>query len=375
MNELIKIFVNVLDENLVEMVFSNPRKGYEEVKKVKVRPLIIKEALLFQVETFKGTQVFHENLTRDAGLEVLEGHAKGFRQIQIVTTEERISALISKKGKVTIKRSAWKSQQRQTSHNRQKHYLLPEGEPVPFLVDLGVMTDEGKVVKAHFHKYRQINRFLEFIEDILPEFKGEGPIRIIDFGCGKSYLTFAMYYYLKVKNGYEVEMTGLDLKKDVINHCNELAQKYGYRELNFAIGDIKDYQETHSVDLVVSLHACDKATDYALEKAVAWKAKAILAVPCCQHELNSQIENEILAPILKYGLLKERVAALVTDGLRAEYLEGVGYRCQILEFIEMEHTPKNILIRGVRKGGQKSREELKALEYFLHTNSTIGNLL
>ncbi|MCP1110473.1 class I SAM-dependent methyltransferase [Ohessyouella blattaphilus] len=377
MNEQIQLLTETLDENLVEMIFSNPRRSEEEIKKIKVRPLIIREALLFQIESFRGNQVFHENLERTEAIENLTLKSEVFRQVQITTTTAFISVLISKKGKVTIKRKAQESAPAITSHNRQKRYLLPEGVPVPFLVDLGVMTKEGQVVKSHFHKYRQINRFLEFIEDILPELvrKDNQPIRIIDFGCGKSYLTFAMYYFLKIMNGYEVEMTGLDLKQDVIKHCNELAKKYGYDQLSFSIGDIKDYQEAESVDLVVSLHACDKATDYALEKAVNWQARVILSVPCCQHELNEQIKNETLAPILKYGLLKERLAALVTDGLRAEYLESVGYKCQLLEFIDLEHTPKNILIRAIRNGKKKSRAPLKELEQFLNTDSTIGNLI
>lgn len=377
MNELTQLFTETLDENLVEMIVSNPRRSEEEIKKIKVRPLFIREALLFQVESFRGNQVFHENLERSEAITNLTLKSEVFRQVQITTTTAFISVLISKKGKVTIKRKAQESAPAITSHNRQKRYLLPEGEPIPFLVDLGVMTREGKVVASHFHKYRQINRFLEFIEDILPELvrKDNQPIRIIDFGCGKSYLTFAMYYFLKIMNGYEVAMTGLDLKEEVIKHCNELAKKYEYDQLSFSIGDIKDYQEAESVDLVVSLHACDKATDYALEKAVNWQAKVILSVPCCQHELNSQIKNETLAPILKYGLLKERLAALVTDGLRAEYLESVGYKCQLLEFIDLEHTPKNILIRATRNGKEKSRAPLEELEQFLNTDSTIGNLI
>jgi len=173
-------------------------------------------------------------------------------------------------------------------------------------------------------------------------------VTILDFGCGKSYLTFAMYHYLKELKAYPVRIIGLDLKADVIAHCNELAQKYGYSGLQFLVGDIAQYEGVDAVDMVVTLHACDTATDYALDKAVKWGAKVILSVPCCQHELNQQIENELLQPVLKYGLIKERMAALLTDALRAEILESKGYQVQILEFIDMEHTPKNILIRGVK---------------------------
>ena len=266
-----------------------------------------------------------------------------FRQMQIDTKSERASVLISKKGKVTINRKkvTRPDQGKQDlSHNREKQYILKEGMDIPFLRDLGVMTQEGKIVRSRFDKFRQINRYLEFIEDVLPKLPKDREITILDFGCGKSYLTFAMYYFLHEMRGYEVRMVGLDLKEDVIEHCNALAEKYGYDHLHFLTGDIAQYEGMTKVDMVVTLHACDTATDYALAKAVSWGADVILSVPCCQHELNRQIENDILSPVLSYGLLKERMAALVTDGLRAEYLKKEGYDTQILEFIDMEHTPK-----------------------------------
>ena len=251
--------------------------------------------------------------------------------------------------------------------------------PVPFLQDLGVMTQDGKIVHAKFDKFRQINRFLEFIEDILPELDKGRELTILDFGCGKSYLTFAMYYYLHELKEYDIRIIGLDLKKDVIRHCNELSEKYGYEKLRFLEGDIADYTGVNKVDMVVTLHACDTATDYALAKAVGWDAKVILSVPCCQHELNRQIKNEILEPILKYGLLKERMAALITDGLRAQYLEREGYEAQILEFIDMEHTPKNILIRAVKKRHAKEDNNIEAsikrCEAALRVSPALGRLL
>ena len=248
--------------------------------------------------------------------------------------------------------------------------------PVPFLKDLGVMTEEGKVVRSRFDKFRQINRFLEFIEDILPELDRDRELTIVDFGCGKSYLTFAMYYYLHERKGYDIRIIGLDLKREVIAHCSELGRKYGYEKLTFLEGDIANYTGVEQVDMVVTLHACDTATDYALAKAVGWNAKVILSVPCCQHELNGQIESEVLEPVFKYGLIKERAAALVTDALRAEYLESAGYAAQILEFIDMEHTPKNILIRGVRNGKKgEIREAVRRCEEFLHVSPTLGRLL
>lgn len=234
------------------------------------------------------------------------------------------------------------------------------------------------MVNAFQKKFRQINRFLEFIEDVLDELPKDRALRIIDFGCGKSYLTFAMYYYLHELKGYRVQMTGLDLKEDVIARCAGLAEKYGYEQLRFRTGDIASYEGTEQADMVVTLHACDTATDYALQKAVAWKAKVILSVPCCHHELNRQIRSDLMRPVLKYGLIKERVAALLTDAFRADLLEQQGYQVQILEFIDMEHTPKNILIRAVRKEGAekgKGRTELAGCMRAWNADPLLARLL
>jgi SAM-dependent methyltransferase len=252
---------------------------------------------------------------------------------------------------VTIKQKVQKNEvkPKELSHNRKKRYILEEGTAIPFLVDLGVQTKEGKIVNSRYDKFRQINRFLEFIQDIVEALPKGRELTIVDFGCGKSYLTFAMYHYLKVMKGFDIRVIGLDLKEDVIAYCNELKEKYGYDKMSFTTGDIKNYTGVDAVDMVVTLHACDTATDYALEKAVKWGASVILSVPCCQHELNYQMKNEELNTVFKYGLLKERIAALVTDGLRAEMLEQCGYDTQVLEFIDMEHTPKNILIRAVKR--------------------------
>lgn len=238
------------------------------------------------------------------------------------------------------------------------------------------MTEEGKVVRSRSDKFRQINRFLEFIEDILPELDRDRELTILDFGCGKSYLTFAVYYYLHELKQYDIRVIGLDLKKEVIRNCNELSRKYGYEKLTFLEGNIADYEGCTRVDMVVTLHACDTATDYALSKAVGWGAKVILSVPCCQHELNGQIDCEVLGPVLGYGLIKERMAALITDALRAQYLEREGYDTQILEFIDMEHTPKNILIRAVRSGKRRENQEaLRRCEEYLHVSPMLGRLL
>jgi len=239
------------------------------------------------------------------------------------------------------------------------------------------MTKEGKIVRTRYDKFRQINRFLEFIEDILPQLPSDREITILDFGCGKSYLTFAMYYYFRELKKLDVNIIGLDLKEDVIAICNGLAERYGYEKLHFYQGDIASYTGRDEVDMVVTLHACDTATDYALEKAVKWNAKVILSVPCCQHELNRQIANKELYPIMDYGILKERMAALLTDGIRAKLLENAGYETQILEFIDMEHTPKNLLIRAVKRqeGSKKLPEELKACMEAYHVKPTLADLL
>lgn len=377
MNELSKLLQENLNIEFISATLSNPRQK-EGPSKVKVRPLLQKEKIVFQLELFQNNQAFHRNAAPREACELLLMYMENMRQLQMETKTYQYTVLVSKKGKVTIKRKACKCERKDIdmSHNRKKKYVLEEGVPVPFLQDLGVMTKEGKIVNSRFDKFRQINRFLEFIEDILPELDKDRELTILDFGCGKSYLTFAMYYYLHELKNYDIRIIGLDLKKDVIRHCNELSQKYGYEKLRFLEGNIADYTGASKVDMVVTLHACDTATDFALEKAVGWDAKVILSVPCCQHELNGQMYNEVLQPIFKYGLIKERMAALVTDALRAEYLEREGYHAQILEFIDMEHTPKNILIRAIKTGKKgENREAIRQCEEYLHVSPTLGRLL
>lgn len=408
MEEIRQLLQAVLNIDFIRAVISNPR-GKEGIIRVKVRPLEKKGKLLFQFESFTEKQAFHRNLEKEEAQEQFLAYAEQFRQMQIETVEEEYTVLISKKGKVTVrkKRRKEKAQAADLAHNRRKHYILEEGRAVPFLKDLGVMTEDGKIVRTKTDKFRQINRFLEFVEDILPGLDRGRELTILDFGCGKSYLTFAMYYYLHELKGYDIRIIGLDLKQDVISHCQQLAERYGYDKLTFLVGDIADYDGVDRVDMVVTLHACDTATDYALAKAVGWDAKVILSVPCCQHELNAQLGGErgceerrmsgektmcsespaweTLAPVLDYGLLRERFAALVTDGLRAKYLERAGYETQVLEFIDMEHTPKNILLRAVKKGKGnsdandrkkgKAAEEINKCEQFLQADLTLGRLL
>ena len=381
-----------LNESLERILMSNPTDS-GKISRSRIRPLLMKGRLVFQAEEQAGKQAFHRNLDRDEAADYVTGLLDGsFRQAEIASGLGKALILVSRKGKVTVKvkqnprpariLSAGNPASREPeravllSHNRKKHYILEEGIPVPFLVDLGVMTKEGRVVNSRYDKYRQINRFLEFIEDILPNLDQDRESTIIDFGCGKSYLTFAMYYYLKELKGYPVRIIGLDLKEDVIEHCSRLGRQYGYDGLSFCHGDIASFEGVEKVDMVVTLHACDLATDYALEKAVNWGARVILSVPCCQHELNGQMENSLLRPVLQYGLIKERMAALYTDAIRAQVLEYRGYRTQILEFIDMEHTPKNILIRAVRQGRKRDNGlRIRELAEFLHVRPTVVELL
>lgn len=396
MNELAKLLSDILDENFIRAVISGPRKK-EGIVKVKVRPVEKRGELHFQFEAFTKTQAFHENVDTEGAKKRLLLYMEEFQQMQAETINEVVSVLVSKKGKVTIRRRKQKEAVCciDRSHDRKKRYIIEEGVAVPFMKDLGVMTEDGKIVRTKTDKFRQINRFLEFIADILPQLDKGRELTILDFGCGKSYLTFAMYYYLHELKGYDIRIIGLDLKSEVIDHCAALAKKYGYEKLTFLKGDIADYDGVDQVDMVVTLHACDTATDYALAKAVGWDAKVILSVPCCQHELNAQMSGrqnaqtdrrtdnnnadawEYLAPVMDYGLLKERFAALVTDGLRAKYLESMGYDTQVLEFIDMEHTPKNILLRAVRSGkkSEKAAEEIIKCEQFLGVTPTLGQLL
>lgn len=374
LRELLKQSLNI---EFLSAVLSNPREKIG-MTKVKIRPIMKQEKLVFQCEAFQNNQVFHENLGAAEAVEKIAEYMDLFKQMQLETKAFRYTVLVSKKGKITIqkKKQAGCVKEADLSHNRSKKYILQEGIPVPFLQDLGVMTLEGKIVRTKFDKFRQINRFLEFIEDILPQLARDREVTILDFGCGKSYLTFAMYYYLHEMKKYDVRIIGLDLKTEVIRHCNQLSEKYGYEKLKFLEGNIADYTGVEEVDMVVTLHACDTATDFALDKAVGWNAKVILSVPCCQHEVNGQIASDTLEPLFKYGLIKERIAALVTDAMRAEYLESQGYDTQILEFIDMEHTPKNILIRGVKTGKKKQNmDKIKECEEFLHIRPLLGRLL
>lgn len=351
---------------LIHAIFSNVKKGVEKTfLKVDIKPVEIKGEVLFQVSYQYEQKIMHENMRQIELLEKIESLLGAyFKQAQIFSVGADYQILFNKKGiGTTIKKPPTRFSVNM-SHNRQKNYLIPEGVPCDFMQYLGVMDDEGKVVKKRYDKFRQLNKYLEFVEDAL-SYLPEEPT-IIDFGCGKAYLTFALYYYLVKIKQMKVKIIGLDLKEDVIEYCNSVARKLNYEGLSFQKGDIKDFSFAGQVDMVVSLHACDTATDEAIGKAVGWGAKVIYAVPCCQHELFNQLNNDTMMPLLKHGIVKDKLTTLVTDTLRACALEAVGYNVQMVEFIDLEHTPKNILIRGFlsQKSIEQKREDYKVYEDF-----------
>ena len=334
-----------------KLVVSKPA-GQERYQKI----VLADKGDYYQAEQYTAQQVFHRNLS-PVELPGYLGGLFGERYLQLTawTAEEEYSFRVTKKGKLLAHRGkkGGSAPAPQESHNRQKNYLLKEGMEIPPLVDMGIFTKEGKIVRSMYDKYRQINRFVELVDDALRDSKHR-ELHILDFGCGKSYLTFVLYYFLTQIRGIPVQMVGLDLKEEVIRRCNETAERYGYAGLHFELGNIDGYQASFPVDMVVTLHACDTATDFALYNAICWNARMIFSVPCCQHELNGQIETEDYALLTRYGIIKERFVALTTDAIRANLLECCGYKTQILEFIDFAHTPKNLLIRAVRKGGAGS---------------------
>ena len=339
----------ITQQEIYKVIVSKPSDKAAKYRKIEIE----KKSSGYQAAAYTQKQVFHEKIEPDGLLDYLSGRVGSeFLQLNAWDGNSEYMLLISKKGKVTYrcKKQAEGAAKVQESHNRKKKYLLEEGTVIPPLVDMGVFTADGKVVRTMYDKFRQINRFLEMVGDAVGDDTSE-TLHIIDFGCGKSYLTFVLYYYFTEIQKRNVQIAGLDLKADVIKNCNAAAKKYGYENLHFEVGDINGYRTDAPVDMVVTLHACDTATDYALYNAIMWNARMILSVPCCQHELNGQIQSEDLGLMTRYGIIKERFAALATDAIRANLLECCGYKTQVLEFVDFAHTPKNLLIRAVKKGG------------------------
>lgn len=346
MTELEQIVTAMRDAGVTKWIVSNPQNKSTLYKKITVE----RKAGLFQIAKYTEKQVFHENVTGDLLAETLCKLVQGnFRQINGFADGQEHVVLLSKKGacRHTVKKQETSVKQTDT-HNRKKNYLLEEGQTVPPLVDMGVFTADGKVVQAMYRKYKQIGRFLEIIDDEISK-RNYKQLHVIDFGCGKSYLTFVLYHYLTEIRHIDTTVVGLDLKADVIEKCNAAAKKYGYDGLRFELGDINGYKAPFDVDMVVTLHACDTATDFALYNAIGWGADMIFSVPCCQHELNDQQKPQTLSILSRYGIVQERFAALATDAIRANLLEYCGYKTQLLEFIDLDHTPKNILIRATKR--------------------------
>lgn len=339
----------ILDEGVVKLILSKPNNS--EFKKAVIKPYQVENSIKYQISTYTDTQVFHSNYSlAEISLKLIEIFGNEYLMLYAKTQLCEYNARITKKNKLlyNIKHIAT-IQNNIGTHNREKAYLLKEGVIVPALQDLGVMDMYGRIVKRYYDKFRQINRFLEIVDDIIGN---EDNVNIVDFGCGKSYLTFVVYHYLTEIKKIQANIIGLDLKKDVIDNCNLLAQKYGYKNLQFINSNIESYKPTDKIDLIICLHACDTATDYALYNAIVWEVNKIIAVPCCQHEVNSMLNPKNLKALSDYGLIKERISSLITDTIRAKILEAVGYNVDILEFVSFEHTPKNIMIRA-----QKNKKE------------------
>ena len=369
------------NDSLLRIIFSSPyKKNKDSFSKVQLSPFIHDGKMEYQFSYFFENKVVHSNLNKDDAInETTTLITSIFKQALVTCKEHEYHLLSNKSGKVTIiKRNIENKKLTTLSHNKEKQYIIKDNTIVPFLVELGVMNIAGKVLNDKYDKFRQINRFIEFVDDIVDEFDPKKTISIIDFDCGKSYLTFAIHYYLTEVKKLKVNIVGLDLKENVIKECNKIVAKYNMKGIRFQIGDIKDYKE-EKVDMVVTLHACDIATDYALYNAIRWNAKVILSVPCRQHELNNQIKSNTLNALTEFGIVKERMSALMTDVTRAKLLQIEGYKTQLLEFIDMEHTPKNILIRAIKRDRninmKKAKQDLENLKSEFNYELTLEKLL
>ncbi len=377
---------SVLSGGLQKAVFSSPKLPAEPVRRIEVRPVEIRDAKRFQFSSQTETQQTHRNLDANEAIAAFDSLCQGdYRNVRIVMNSGISEARMSKKGvwflKTTATSATTPDNKADTaapepeSHNRVRNYLIPEGVPCPFLIHTGIMSRDGSVRASHSRKFRQINRFLEFINDIVDALPADRPLRIVDFGCGKSYLTFATHYLFSTILKRECQIIGLDRRTDVIDTCRKIVTSLSLQNLEFHVGDISGFLSDAPVDLMISLHACDTATDDAIAQAIQWNCSAILAVPCCQHELNDMLAETALSPITSYGITKDRFAAIATDTMRASLLTACGYQTQVMEFIDMEHTPKNLLIRAIRRksGGASAKAAAsKALTDVLKLRSQLG---
>ena len=362
MEELKKAIKEIVEQEIVKIVISNKKDKDEKYNKIVILLKETPKKKYYQIEKYTDKQVFHKNIELNMLEEtILELMESKYKQLSAWSVNMNFDLKISKKNEVFLgKKKSDNSNITIKGHNKEKNYILKEGTIIQPLIDLGVFTKDGKVVNSQYDKYKQINRFIEIIDDEVKKNKFE-ELTVLDFGCGKSYLTFVLYYYFTEIKKINVKMIGLDLKADVIKKCNDIAKKYNYKNLSFELGDINGFKYNNKVDMVITLHACDTATDYALYNAIKWNTKMIFSVPCCQHEFNSQMKPENLPILSKYGIVKERVSALMTDAVRANLLESVGYKTQLLEFIDIAHSPKNILIRASKSNISSEKKE-KALK-------------
>ncbi len=415
---LVSAIGEIISDRPSRIIISNRRASGQEYEKIVISPKLIKNDIIYQAEQFTKTQVFHRNISIDEIIPyITELISDSFRQINAFTIKHDYDIKISKKGKVFINKKKKNGAAQRLidkskphtgsnpdrykhsniinsgmndtiglnftsgiySHDRRKKRLIEEGTVVEPLIDMGIFTEEGRIVKSMGDKFRQINRFLEIVDDVV-EACGFDELNIVDFGCGKAYLTFILYYYLTYVKGITANMVGLDLKADVISKCTASAEKYGYDRLKFKVGDISNYNANVPVDMIITLHACDTATDYALFNAISWNTRVILSVPCCQHEFNADAKSDELSALTKYGIIKERFSALATDAIRASLLEYKGYKTQVLEFVDLSHTPKNLLIRAVKTNvsEEKRRRSLKEAEALIndfHAQQTLYKLI
>ena len=389
-NILFESIKNIQEDKLIKIVFSDRKSG--DFNKVIIKPIILKSVKNIQIESFKDNKAFHKNIDLN-NLKELEDNLKeyidNFKQILLQIEGSDIS-FIRKKENFSRKEKESNLIKTSNEHNKKKQYILNEGDKIDFLIELGLMSIEGKILKSSYNKFKQINKYLEFIDDVIEELKAKklitNHINVLDFGCGKSYLTFALYYYLKnYRKDLTFSIVGLDLKKDVIEFCNKLAKKLNYENLEFLNGNIKDYDKSKEVDLVFSLHACNNATDYSLEKALSLDAKAILAVPCCHHEFFEKIQKNknsefynTLKIMTDNGIVLDKFATLATDSSRSLSLELCGYKTKMIEFIDMEHTPKNILIKAIKSKSSNLKEKLveyNKLKEFLGIKPLLEDLI
>ena len=372
-NMLSELKKYIQEEKFIKIVFSDKKDG--NFSKIIIKPLSLKTGKNIQIESFKDNKAFHKNIELNNLQEIentLKEYIENFKQI-LLQIENLDISFMKKKERFIKKENKNNLIKNSNEHNKKKQYILNEGDKIDFLIELGLMSAEGKILKSSYNKFKQINKYLEFIDDVIEELKSkkliDNHINILDFGCGKSYLTFALYYYLKhYRKDLSFSIVGLDLKKDVIEFCNKLAQNLNYENLEFLNGNIKDYDKSKEVDLVFSLHACNNATDYSLEKALSLSAKAILAVPCCHHEFFEKIQKSknsdfynTLKIMLDNGVVLDKFATLATDSFRSLTLELCGYKTKMIEFIDTEHTPKNILIKAIKSKSSNLKEKL--IEY------------